>query len=80
MDPRSKSGKRQQSKRVITARREMRYSHLLHEYDEDDHNWAREKKQNVLNSHPSTLLAHNHGYKHAKLKNRKANNTDLDYY
>lgn len=38
------SGKRQPSKRTITARNEMRFSHLYHEYEEDDHDWSKEKE------------------------------------
>ena len=80
MGSRGQSSKRHPSKRVITARKEMRTVHLLHEYDEDDHDWSRERKHNILNAHSPNLLAHNHGYKHAKLKNRRANKNNQEYY
>ncbi|MBS8263766.1 hypothetical protein DYI25_04825 [Mesobacillus boroniphilus] len=78
MDKRGKSGKRHPSKRVITARNEMRSAHLFHEHDEDDHDWAREKKQNV--HYPSISLGHNHGNKQSKLKRRQAYKNHQDYY
>ncbi|WP_226675153.1 hypothetical protein [Mesobacillus jeotgali] len=78
MDKRVQSGKRRPSKRVITARKEMRSAHLLHEYDEDDHDWAKERKQNIHHSHSSVSKGHN--YKLSKLKNRDAYRGQRDEY
>lgn len=80
MDSKGQSGKRHPSKRVITARKEMRSAHLFHEHDEDDHDWSKEKKRNVQYSHRSNSLGHNYGYMQAKLKKRQALNIHQDYY
>jgi hypothetical protein len=78
MDSRGQSGKKRPSKRVITARKEMRSSHLLHEFDEDDHDWKKERKHNIHHSHSSTLKGHDHRL--SKLKNRQAYKAQQDEY
>jgi hypothetical protein len=70
MDKRVPSGKRRPSKRVITARKEMRSAHLLHEFDEDDNDWKKERKHNIHHSHSSPSKGHD--YRLTKLKNREA--------
>ena len=77
MDPRGQPGKRHPSKRVVTARRLMRYAHLLHEFDEDDHDWKKGRKHNIHRS-PSASKAHD--YRLTKLKNREAYKTHQDEY
>ncbi|MFT9596428.1 hypothetical protein [Mesobacillus sp.] len=78
MEPRGQSGKRRPSKRMIAARREMRSSHFLHEYDEDDHDWKKERKHNIHHSHTSALKVHD--YRVTKLKKREAYRTQQDEY
>jgi hypothetical protein len=78
MDTKGQSGKSRPSKRVITARKEMRSAHLLHEYDEDDHDWAKERKHNIHHSHSSASKAH--GHRLTKLKNREAYRNQQDEY
>ena len=76
MQARGQSGKKRPSKRIITAKKEMRSAHLLHEFDEDDHDWKKERKHNV--HHPSGLKAHD--YRLTKLKNREAYKAHQDEY
>ena len=78
MDKRVQSGKRRPSKRVITARKEMRSAHILHEFDEDDHDWKKERKHNVHHSHSSASKGHDYRFK--KLKNREAYRSQQDEY
>jgi hypothetical protein len=78
MGPRGQ--KRFQSKRVITARREMRAARLFYEYDEDDNMWAKEKKRNIHNSKTSSSHRQNHNHLQAKLKKRHAYNIHQDDY
>jgi hypothetical protein len=78
MDKRIHSGKRRPSKRVITARKEMRSAHFLHEFDEDDHDWKKERKHNIHHSHSSASKGHD--YRLTKLKNREAYRAQRDEY
>ncbi len=77
MDSRGQKGKRRPSKRVITARKEMRSAHLLHEFDEDDQDWKKERKHNI---HRSQSASKAHDYRVTKLKNREAYKTHQDEY
>lgn len=79
MDSKGQSRKKRPSKRVITARKEMRSSHLLHEFDEDDHDWKKERKHNIHASHPSTLKRQDHNHRLTKLKNRQGYNAQDEY-
>ncbi|WLR57428.1 hypothetical protein LC048_11565 [Mesobacillus subterraneus] len=78
MDTKGQSGKRRPSKRVITAKKEMRTAHFLHEFDEDDNDWKKERKHNIPNSHSSSSKAHD--YRLTKLKNREAYKPQRDEY
>jgi hypothetical protein len=78
MIPSGQSGKRRPSKRVVNARRLMRSSHLLHEFDEDDHDWNKERKHNIHRSQSSASKTHD--YRVTKLKNREAYKTHQDEY
>ncbi|NKE03881.1 MULTISPECIES: hypothetical protein [Mesobacillus] len=77
MGSRGQSGKKRPSKRVITARKEMRSAHLLHEFDEDDHDWKKERKHNT---HASTIKRHEHNHRLTKFKNRQAYKAQQDEY
>ncbi|WNF24744.1 hypothetical protein [Mesobacillus jeotgali] len=79
MVSRGQSGKKRPSKRVITAKKEMRSAHLLHEFDEDDHDWKKERKHNISHSHTSTLKGYNHNHRLTKLKNRQAYQAQDEY-
>ncbi|MGV2941399.1 hypothetical protein AB5I83_17485 [Mesobacillus sp. LC4] len=80
MVSRGQSGKKRPSKRVITARKEMRSAHLLHEFDEDDHDWKKERKHSIHHSHSSTVHGHDHKHRLSKLKNRQAYKAQQDEY
>lgn len=80
MNSRGQSGKKRPSKRVITARKEMRSAHLLHEYDEDDHDWKKERKLKVHHSQPTTVRGHDHSNRLTKFKNRQSYKAQQDEY
>ncbi|WP_226641437.1 hypothetical protein [Mesobacillus subterraneus] len=80
MGSRGQSGKKRPSKRVITARKEMRSAHLLHEFDEDDHDWKKERKQKIHHSQPTTVQCQDNYPRLTKLKNRQAYKAQQDEY
>ncbi|WP_079508697.1 hypothetical protein [Mesobacillus jeotgali] len=66
------SGKRGPSKRVTTVKNEMRSSHFIHEYDQDDHDWQKERKLKVYRSHSSLSQFPNNKTNNLKQKRRQA--------
>lgn len=64
------SGKRKPSKRVTNARNEMRTAHFLHEFDEDEDDWQKEKKFNSHRDHSSIFYSRSHNGSKTKLKRR----------
>ncbi|RSD28715.1 hypothetical protein [Mesobacillus subterraneus] len=76
MVPRNSQRGRLLSKRVITARNEMRSSHFLYEFEDDDHDWSKEKKLNSLNFPRGVSM---NSSRKSKLKKRLANNVHQEY-
>jgi hypothetical protein len=68
------SSKRRPSKRVVTAKNEIRAARLINEFDEDDHDWQRERKLKVVHHfHPKTTLERNNKVSQLKQKRRQMN-------
>ncbi|MBT2681189.1 hypothetical protein J7E38_19550 [Bacillus sp. ISL-35] len=67
------SSKRRPSKRVLTAKNEIRAARLINEFDEDDHDWQRERKLKVHNLHPPTSQVRTNKVSQVKQKKRQVN-------